>query len=201
MRRKTWSTAIMPAITSSPFSIVRGIDSPVRAAVFSEAESDNSVPSSGTRSPAFTSITSPTATSAGCFSTVESSTTTRARVGLKATSARMLSLARSTARSCNASPIQYSSITATASGYSPMAKAPIQAIVMSMNSLNTSPFAAHSHASFITGRPTKANATTYHAKDIHWLSRIVNPIYGAAMPTTSITPDRIIFHQAICSSS
>ena len=44
-----------------------------------------------------------------------------------------------------------------------MAKAPIDATLISMNSLNTSPFMAHSHASFITPSPTGRKATMYQA--------------------------------------
>ena len=47
----------------------------------------------------------------------------------------MLSRALSTALSCSISPMQYSHITATASGYSPIQKAPIQATLISINSL------------------------------------------------------------------
>ena len=64
----TWSTPVrltQPLTTSSPACTSRGRDSPVRAAVSREEVPSNTVPSRGTRSPALTTITSPTETSSG----------------------------------------------------------------------------------------------------------------------------------------
>ena len=79
-RRTTRSVGIIPANTSAPDVMFRGADSPVRAAVLKAAEVSlrpspkgegaHSVPSNGTRSPALTSIMSPTFTSSGSASTV-----------------------------------------------------------------------------------------------------------------------------------
>ncbi len=52
-----------PEMISSPSRTSRGTDSPVRAAVSSCEEPRTTTPSSGTRSPALTTISSPTATS------------------------------------------------------------------------------------------------------------------------------------------
>ena len=52
-----------PEMISSSSRTSRGTDSPVRAAVSSWDVPDSTTPSSGTRSPAFTTISSPTATS------------------------------------------------------------------------------------------------------------------------------------------
>ena len=54
-----------PLMMSSPTRMLRGRDSPVRAAVSSVEPPSNTVPSSGTRSPGFTTMTEPTATSSG----------------------------------------------------------------------------------------------------------------------------------------
>ena len=105
-RRDTPSVAIIPASTSLPVSTVRGTLSPVRAAVSKGASAVSSTPSSGTRSPGFTSMTSPTPTSAGSFVTTSPPTTTEAWSGRNSIRLFMLSRARSTAMSCSVSPMQ-----------------------------------------------------------------------------------------------
>ena len=50
---------------SSPAAILRGRDSPVSAAVSSVELPSRTVPSRGTRSPGFTTMTEPTGTSSG----------------------------------------------------------------------------------------------------------------------------------------
>ena len=62
----TRSVAIIPASTGSPLRMVRGRLSPVKAAVLNEACSFCIVPSRGTRSPAFISMSSFTFTVSGC---------------------------------------------------------------------------------------------------------------------------------------
>ncbi len=54
-----------PEITSAPSSTWRGTDSPVSAAVSSWLEPETTMPSSGTRSPGFTTIWSPSEISYG----------------------------------------------------------------------------------------------------------------------------------------
>ena len=65
---RTWMRPVMlmqPEMTSAPASTWRGTDSPVRAAVSSCVEPSVMTPSMGTRSPGFTTMTVPTATSSG----------------------------------------------------------------------------------------------------------------------------------------
>lgn len=68
--RATLSVAIMPASTSWPFSMVRGMLSPVSAAVLKAASPLVSMPSSGTRSPGLTSMISPGMTFSGLSATL-----------------------------------------------------------------------------------------------------------------------------------
>ena len=77
-RRTTLPVAIIPADTSLPVAIARGSDSPVRADVSNAASAVSSSPSRGTRSPGFTSIVSPTATSSGAHVTTSPFLTTAA---------------------------------------------------------------------------------------------------------------------------
>ena len=98
-RRTTLPVAIMPASTSLPSSIVRGTLSPVSAAVLNDASPPSSTPSSGTRSPGFTSMMSPGLTSAGALTTTDEPVTTDARSGRNSMRLLMLSRARSTAMS------------------------------------------------------------------------------------------------------
>ena len=97
---------IIPANTSSPLQIVRGVLSPVSAAVLNGAASDSKTPSRGTRPPGSTSIVRPGTTCAAGIATGFPSSKTFACSGRISTSARIFRRARSTARSCNASPIE-----------------------------------------------------------------------------------------------
>ncbi|MOA21130.1 hypothetical protein D3C78_1416080 [compost metagenome] len=58
-------------------------------------------------------------------------------------------------------------MTATPSGYSPIANAPIVAIAIKKNSEKTSPFRILTIASLMTGKPTGMYAITYHTDLIH----------------------------------
>ena len=91
------SVAIIPASTSSPASITRGMLSPVSAAVSSADARPVRVPSTGTRSPGLTSTRSPTFTSAGSTGICSPWRTTTAWSGLKAMSDVILLRARPTA--------------------------------------------------------------------------------------------------------
>ena len=148
----TLSETIIPARTSPPFFMERGTLSPVRAAVSKKACSESKTPSCGILSPALRVILLPTAY---CF------------CGFKSISAVMLFFALLTALSWNTSPIEYNSITDTASGYCLIHKAPIVAMLMSVYSVKTSFFNIHSNASFITGTPTGKKAAIYHTGIIH----------------------------------
>ena len=99
----TLSVAIIPAMTSCPASINRGIDSPVSAAVLKVAEDPRRRPSRGTRSPGCTSIFAPISTFSGRSLRPSG---IRAKSGRKARRLLMLSRARSTALSCSPSPMQ-----------------------------------------------------------------------------------------------
>ena len=201
VNRTVLSLAIMPASTSSPLSMMRGKLSPVNAAVSKAAADPVSLPSTGTRSPAFTSMRSPTVTSSGVTVKRWPSRMMTAWSGRKAMSDLMLPLARFTARSCRASPIQYNAITATASGYSPMAKAPRLATVINRNSLKKSPSRASSMASRNTPSPVGNQAKAYQASFTHPFLNQLMSIVPMMMPATSIVSDKAGFHQFISSSS
>lgn len=74
-----------------------------------------------------------------------------------------------------------------------MMKAPIDAIVMSMNSLNTSFFIAHSHASRITPSPTGRNARMNHARRTMPLLKIAAPPSVKHIPAMSMKKEIIGF--------
>ena len=194
------SLEIIPASTSLWASMTRGTLSPVSAAVSNVAALSSRWPSMGTRSPAFTSMVSPTLTCEGSTVTRSLPLTTTAWSGRKAMSDLMLPRARSTAWSCRASPMQYSAITATASGYSPMAKAPMLATVISMNSLNTSPSRADSMASSSTSVPVSNHASAYHVMQIQPRNH-VTPACVITMPATSITSEMTGLTQFVLSLS
>ena len=77
-RTPVWLT--QPLMTSSPTPTSRGTDSPVRAAVSREDSPVRTVPSRGTRSPGFTTMTAPTSTSSGSTSSVSPSSVSRLAV-------------------------------------------------------------------------------------------------------------------------
>ena len=72
---------MQPEATSPPSSTWRGTDSPVSAAVSSCEAPLTTTPSSGTRSPGFTTMRSPIATSSGSTSTSAPSRITLANSG------------------------------------------------------------------------------------------------------------------------
>src|SRR5574344_456015 len=159
----TLSETIIPARTSPPFFMERGTLSPVRAAVLNNAASETSVPSNGTRSPTLILITCPTTAS---FELIIFSSPLSPIIlavsGRTSIRAVMLFFALFTALSWNTSPIEYNSITDTASGYCLMHKAPIVAMLMSVYSVKISFCNMFSQDSFITGTPTGKKAAMYH---------------------------------------
>ena len=70
---------------------------------------------------------------------------------------------------------------------------------MSMNSLNTSPFVAHSHASFITPSPTGRKAAAYQAALTHSAANQPASMADITMPAASITSDRAGRKKFLCS--
>ncbi len=113
-----------PDSTPDPGSTSLGTASPVSAEVSTADIPSSTTPSRGIRSPGFTSIISPTLTSAGETLLSPPGVFILAYSGLISIRSAMDFLDRFTARSCKNSPALKNSITATASGYSLIAKAP-----------------------------------------------------------------------------
>ena len=95
---------IIPASTSSPSRIERGILSPVNAEVSNCTSASNKTPSKGTRPPGFTSIRSPTFTSFGDTFIYVPVRHTSVRSGRTSNKSLIFFEALFTARSCNLSP-------------------------------------------------------------------------------------------------
>ena len=130
MRRAPWLFR-NPAKTGSPGATSRGSDSPVIDEVSRLDKPSDMTPSTGILSPGFTRIMSP------CFRDLEltllmcpSASSRFALSGIISTREVIDPLAFSTALSSRISPVLKKSMTATASGYSPMAIAPMVAIDM-----------------------------------------------------------------------
>ena len=130
---------IHPLSASSPSFTFLGRVSPVNAEVSSIELPSQIIPSSGILSPGFICIISPIFTSSGFTSCSFPSLITHAMSGLIFIKSEIDFLDLSVAMSSKSSPISYKSITSTASGYSPMAKAPTVAIAIKKFSPNTSP--------------------------------------------------------------
>ncbi|CCY15702.1 unknown [Prevotella sp. CAG:755] len=83
-------------------------------------------------------------------------------------------------------------MTATPSGYSPIAKAPAAATTMSRNSLKTSPSLKASTVSATTGQPTGSTAAKYQTKATHGVANHSTPTRPIATPATSIRAEKAV---------
>ena len=111
-----------------------GTDSPVKADVSIKASPFVTIPSSGTLSPGFTTIISPIFTFSGVFSITSVPLFTYALSGFNSIRLSIDFLDLFSAYSSNISPTWKNSITAIASGYSPVANAPKLAILIKKSS-------------------------------------------------------------------
>mmetsp|Transcript_101837 Transcript_101837/g.318243 ORF Transcript_101837/g.318243 Transcript_101837/m.318243 type:complete len:356 (-) Transcript_101837:804-1871(-) len=119
---------VVPAETLEPGSFLTGVDSPVRWLSSKLDEPSKTAPSTGTRSPARTTMWSPTATrSAGTRSPLDASTASSGRSSSTEASAER---ARALARLSSHSDRPNRNITAAASANSSMASAPDVANIM-----------------------------------------------------------------------
>ena len=118
---------MQPDSTSSPTVTSRGNDSPVNAEVLRPELPSITMPSSGILSPARTKIISPTCTFSQSVSIISPFFSRFALSGRISVRAAMELLLRPIASSSKNSPIQYRSITSTASVCSPIQSAPIEA--------------------------------------------------------------------------
>ena len=144
---------ITPLRISELISAFLGTDSPVSADVSINASPDITIPSNGTLSPGFTIITSPTLTSSGDFSITVSFIFTKALSGFSSIKLSIDFLDLFSAYSSKISPTWKNSITAIASGYSPVAKAPRLAMLIKNSSPKSSLSFIPSNASKITSYP------------------------------------------------
>ena len=121
---------IQPDRTLSPTVTSLGSDSPVSADVLMPEVPSITVPSSGIRSPALTTMMSPTCTSSGVTVTTPPPRSRFALSGQISINWEIEARLFPTASLWRNSPILYRSITRTASMYSPTQIAPIEAMVI-----------------------------------------------------------------------
>ena len=144
----------VPLSTTDPGDTSLGRGSPVRALVSSVEHPSVTVPSRGTLSPGRTTILAPTGTSEGWTLSTCPSTSRLARSDCRSMRADIDSLVLRTARCSNHSPTWKNSMTATASGNSPMANAPAEAMNIRKFSSSTCPRRTPLNASRTTSYPT-----------------------------------------------
>ena len=150
-----------PEAMGSPSETPLGTLSPVRAFVSSEDLPSMTVPSKGTLSPDFTTMTSPTCTSSGRTVLSPSPVSRFALSGLMSIKADMLLRLRPSAMPSKSSPSWKKSITKTASGNwlcapgrKPMARAPRVATPIRKSSSRASPSSSFSAPSQRVSQPT-----------------------------------------------
>ena len=155
-----------PEKTSSPTPTSRGTLSPVKATVFREVAPSVTTPSRGIFSPGRMTMLSPTDTSSGLTVRVLPSRSTLAVSGRMSIRWAMLSRLFPSAYPSKSSPIWKKSITKTASGNcvsapgrNPMPRAPSVATDIRKCSLNASPCASPSAASFNVSKPMSRYGT------------------------------------------
>ena len=126
------SPLTVPANTSAPGDLATGTLSPVMGAWLTLLSPARTRPSSGTRSPGWTTNTAPTATSSGAVSTSRPSAPfTRTVGGARSIRAAMARRARPALQLSSASERANRNETVAASSQSPRATAPITATVIS----------------------------------------------------------------------